>query len=175
MAYFYYDYSDSRTHSALELFGSLVGQLLHYVGLNKDVEQWISQIFQDGSRMPDNLEVLDLLVRIIRLLPLVHIVIDGLDECLVGDRSIILAGIQALAASSLTTVKVFVASRMDMDIHAVFKSHSQLKIDKNNIAQDIVHFTRGVVKNKIQPKLGFVSDGFATEIIDAISSKAQGM
>ena len=175
LAYFYCDYTESMTLRASELFGSLARQLLAHIGLTKEVEQRIGQIFQDGSRMPDNSEMLDLLLQIVRLHPRVHIVIDGLDECVVDDRPDILSGIQTLTASSDMTVKVFVASRADTDIKAVFEAHLHLKIDTNNITQDIVQFTRGAVKDKIQSKLGFVNKSLAAEIVDVLSSKAQGM
>lgn len=162
------------TLRATEMFGSLARQLLAHIGLTKAVEQRITQILQEGSRIPDNSEMLDLLLQIVRLHPRVHIVIDGLDECVV-DGPDILSGIQTLTASSDMTVKVFVASRADTDIKAVFEAHLQLQIDTNNIAQDIVQYTRGAVKDKIQSKLDFVNKSLAAEIVDVLSSKAQGM
>lgn len=124
VTYYYCDYSEKKTLDAVEIFGNLARQLLSATKITDQIERKIMSFYEDGSRTPDALEVLNILMDAVSLHKVVYLVLDGLDECHGNDRVSLLSGIQSLAnpTSGGSIVKAFVASRADVDIDKAFSA-----------------------------------------------------
>jgi hypothetical protein len=177
--HFFCNYADPITLSAAEIFGSLAKQLLTALGqISEEIEKKISKAYGDGTLIPDGTTVWHILVDIINLFKRVYIVLDGVDECKGEDRLEVISAIQSLYRSAIATgiVKIFVASRADVDIERALQTSITLSVDSSSISSDIELVIRGKVEEKSLSGELFVRDRrLLDEIIGTLTEKADGM
>lgn len=176
IVYFYCDYSDRRTLEALGIFGNFIKQLLSKTGMSDEVQSKLADAYKNGTRTPDTDELLEILFLILKPLKSVFFVLDGIDECGGSDRGELLAGIQSIAKLSPPVVKLFLASRAEVDFQRAFSSFMHLPISTSDVTPDIVSFVKDIVKAKVDSRELMVKDPLLEkEIVDALVKGAQGM
>lgn len=174
--YFYCDYSDKRTVEFPVIIGSFIKQLLLQIDMPDHIQSKLETTFQFGFRHPDIDELLEILLLVLKLFNRVFIILDGIDECGSNSRVDLLAGIRLIVGSSPITVKLFLASRAEVDFKRVFGKYICLPISVENITSDIVSFVDGIVQAKIvSGDLVVQNPALVREIVDALVKGAQGM
>src|SRR5713101_1974514 len=155
MAYYYFDFWDSKKQDCYGLVSSLVSQLSAESDSCSDV---LSKLYSDNSRgmQKPNLGALKKCLADMLSLPgqgKIYIIVDALDECpnfpgTPSAREDVLELIEELVDLKLPNVHLCVASRPEMDIRMVLESLASLKIslhDENGQKEDIIDYIKSVV------------------------------
>ena len=112
------------------------------------------------------------------MFPLHFIVIDAIDECSKIDRKSILTMLRSAMDLSHTIVKVFIASRPDLDqqVKCAFKFQHHVSMDSSGLQCDIISYVKDVVTEMISSgELVVGNPALITEIQKALADGAQGM
>lgn len=113
---------------------------------------------------------------VVQELPKVFVVVDGLDECKEKDRDYLLPWLKRLVNLARVTVKLFVASREDVDIKKIFGDCYLIAATPENVSADISSIVEDIVNTKVKEEKICVRDPrLVREIIDALVKGAQGM
>lgn len=177
MAWFYCDYMETETLEPPEIVGSIIKQLLptHLLPMSIDLQLQLEQIY-DNSRVPDIEELFDMLSRVISQLSKVFIVLDGLDECKEGERYLFLRRLQDLSNSSTTPVKLFIASREEVDIKEAIGNSLSIRTAGPQVSLDIAAVVRNLVQTRVEGRRSWSQDPvLLQEIVDALIAGARGM
>lgn len=177
LAWFYCDYSEPRTLEPVEIIGSLIKQLLpmHRLKTSLEIQLHLEQIYGDG-RVPDLEELLETFSIVIRGLVKVFVVIDGLDECKEKERECLLLWLKAVPVPPTGTVKLFIASRGEVDIKKALSHCLSIEVTAESVAPDIVAVVENVVRAKVaEDKLCVQDPVLVQEVIDALVHGARGM
>lgn len=176
VVYFYCDYSNRKTLEALGIFGNFIKQLLSKTGISDEIQSKLADIYKNGTRTPDTDELLEILLLILKPLKSVFFILDGIDECGGSDRGELVAGIQSIVKLGPPTVKLFLASRAEVDFQRAFSSFMHLPISTSDVTSDIVSFVKETVKAKVDSRELTVKDALLEkEIVDVLVKGAQGM
>jgi hypothetical protein len=108
----------------------------------------------------------------------ITIVIDGLDECYIKERSSLLASLKKYAESSAKLVKVFISSRDDRDIVVKLKDKPNITIEEQLTKGDMERFVEKELAQCIDNKdllYGEVEPELEQKIATRLLSKADGM
>ena len=109
------------------------------------------------------------------------IIIDGLDECNSQDRKreALFRGLKTIASSPGKVVKIFVASRDEMDIKVAFSDHPELWISAQDNKADIQKYVDEQLEKEIQRRLNAsgrrISAQLQTKIQKTLVDGADGM
>lgn len=173
MAYHYCDYADKETLDFSGIFGSLTRQLLSidWVSINGDIEKLITLSPDKGSTLPYNSDAVKLLREACSLLPLVYLVVDGLDECDDYVRTNVLHGLELIKNQGHTTVKILITSRSEMPAKRKPPKFLSLWLNPDSIAPDVLRVTNNLVHEKISS--GELPDddlttAFETEVVSSL-------
>jgi len=169
VAYFYCDFRDIEKTKPVNLYGSLLAQILD-LNFNELPEDIAAYHQKNKSRNPYEFELRDMLMHTLAIVPATTIVIDALDEC--QNRQDLLEGLLDLH-KSYDQVRLLVTSREESDIKQVFSGVTQLWIQAEMTASDIALFVEEEVEH--QPKLKRLKPATKTEIIKTITAEAKGM
>lgn len=134
--------------------------------------------YQHGTTKPDADDLLKILFFVLEQFSEVFLILDGVDECGGNDRTELLMAIQSILGSDTrtTTLKLFIASRPDVDLKRTFNSYITLPISVDNTTADIIPFINGIVREKVKSQELLVRDpSLVGEIIEALVNGAQGM
>lgn len=113
---------------------------------------------------------------LIKELPKVFIVLDGLDECNEKERELILPWLVMLGRSTASIIKLFV-SRVEDDIRKSFTGRNWLSIaaSSESVSLDIAMVIGNTIKTKIRDEKFCVRNPiFLQEIIDILVEKGKG-
>ncbi|KAM6503941.1 hypothetical protein JOM56_000884 [Amanita muscaria] len=160
--YFYCEYDVPTRHDSTNIFASLLHQIilstpLHSPHLSQTVNRY--QLTRDINDLP----LTDLILELSKVYEKTFIVIDGLDEC--SDLEGILTELTILAKA----LHVFVSSRDHARIRAEFESCEQIKIDMDDIVDDIRSFGKAEVgRIKVQ------NANLRDVIVDRLVAGAEG-
>src|SRR5437667_5117271 len=113
IAYYYCDFSDSKSLKTRIILGTIIRQLLENVIIPEGLEQKIDQFYRHGTRTATDDELVSILYAVIKLFPTAYICIDGLDECGKDEQATILSVVNQLSQSDQTTVKILITSRQE--------------------------------------------------------------
>ena len=111
MAGLYCDYLAHKEQSTTNMLGAILNQLLERDGIPDSLrEDFHIEKRRFGGRALQILDLVKILKTTIASLPEVFICIDGLDECLPGNRRDLLESLQDIVQTSSTT-RVFLSGR----------------------------------------------------------------
>ena len=154
----------------------MIKQLLKKNGISVSVEAKLIDLLDDGA--PDTNDLMPLFEEVLTMSPLHFIVIDAIDECSKKDRQSILTMLRSAMDISCTTVKVFIASRPDLDqqVKHTFKYQHHVSMDSLGLQCDIISYVRDVVTEMTSNGELVVSNpALINEIQEALVNGAQGM
>jgi hypothetical protein len=120
----------------------------------------------------------ELITRLLQGAGKMTIVIDGLDECSIKERSSLLASVKKYAESSAKLVKVFISSRDDRDIVVRLKDMPNMAIEEHLTKGDMKRFVEKELAQCIDNKdllFGEVEPKLEQKITTQLLSKAGGM
>lgn len=150
------------------------------------IQEYESRKAKYGAASPLNFtDAYNLAKTLCDLYPQSSIVVDALDECDQHSRHDLLHALHDLAANSSSLVKIFVTSRLDEDITAIFKPKGipTIELDTNEdreqdisqIVQDKVEeaFTsRGLLSGKLTEE---ETMRFKSQMVTILVRRAEGM
>jgi len=180
MAYYYFDFRDSKKQDCYGLVSSLVSQLSAESNSCYDV---LSELYSKYSRDAPDIDALKKCLADMLRLPKqgqFYIIVDALDECpnfpgTPSARGNVLQFVKEIVNLKLPNVNLCVASRPLMDIQLVLEPLTTLKMslhDENGQKQDIIDYIKYVVHSDTM-------DGWSEEdqnlAIDTLSQNVNGM
>ena len=181
IAYYYFDFRDSKKQDCYGLLSSLVLQL----SVQSDSRSKIlSKLYSDnGSVLTPTVTALETCLKDMLSQPgqgPIYIIVDGLDECPnpPGTRSArgkVLELIKELVDLQLPNVHLCVASRPEIDIQKVLESLNAVQIslhDEPGQEADIVTYIKSVVNSNNVPDWTEEDENL---VVKTLSQKANGM
>jgi hypothetical protein len=183
MAYYYFDFRDSKKQDCYGLLSSLISQL---AAESDPCYNILSRLYSDtgrGTRKPD-IDVLKECMTEILSLPgqgPIYVIVDALDECPnhLGSRSArkeVLELIEGLVDLKLPNVHLCVASRPEVDIRTVLEPLTRLETslhDESGQKKDIIDYITYVVYSGLG--MGRWEEEDKTLVVDTLSRRANGM
>jgi hypothetical protein len=183
VAYYYFDFKDTRKQDCRGLLSSLLTQLCarsdHYCTI-------LSELYSkhnNGSQQPSVKALTQCLKEVLALRKQgeVYIIVDAVDECpnnygMPSSRKKVLDVLQELVALQLPYVHIYVASRPEVDIQAVMESLTNRCVSihqEGGQRQDIINYIVSVVES--DPKMQRWRSEDKRLVIDTLSRKADGM
>jgi len=181
MAYYYFDFRDSKKQDCYGLLSSLILQL----SLESDpCCNILSKLYSDNNlaRKP-TLIALKKCIKDMLSQPgqgPIYIIVDALDECSNSSgtpsaRSKVMELIKELAGLELPNVHLCLASRPEIDIQKVLDSLSTLQISLHNETgqeADIIAYIKSVINSSSVPDWTEEDENL---VINTLSQKANGM
>jgi hypothetical protein len=123
-------------------------------------------------------ECKDLIMLLLNEYPQTTIVIDAMDESNPEERWRLLEALKMFISSSISLVKIFIASRDDGDLKLELEGVPNLYIHANDSADDIEAFIKREVDECIKKRRllrGEVDDTLKCKIVSTLTSDAHGM
>ena len=183
MAYYYFDFRDSKKQDCYGLVSSLVSQLSAESNSCYDVLSKLYSEYSRGVRKPDIDSLKKCLADMLGLPEQgqIYIIVDALDECpnfpgRPSPREEVLELVEELVHLKLPNVHLCVASRPEMDIRMVLESLTSLKTslhDENGQKQDIIDYIKSVVRSDRNMRRWREEDQYL--VIDTLSQNVNGM
>ncbi len=181
IAYYYFDFRDSKKQDCYGLLSSLILQL----SVRSDsCSKILSKLYSDnGPVLTPTLIALKTCIKDMLSQPgqgPIHIIVDGLDECpnSSGTRSArgkVLELIKELVDLQLPNVHLCVASRPEIDIQKALRSLKSLQIslhDEIGQEADIIAYIKSFVNSNSAPDWTEEDENL---VINTLSQKAHGM
>ena len=183
MAYYYFDFRDTKKQDCYGLLSSLISQLSSESDSCYDI---LSQLYSDnnrGIRKPD-IDTLKICMTDMLSLPgqaPIYIIVDALDECpnssgTPSAREEALELIEELVDLKLANVHLCVTSRPEIDIRMTLEPLTSLKIslhDERGQKEDIIAYIKSVVRSDKKMRRWREED--QNLVIDTLSQNADGM
>ena len=183
MAYYYFDFRDTKKQDCYGLLSSLI---LRLSAKSDSCFNILSRLYSDhdGGMVKPDIGALKKCVTDMLSLPgqaPIYVIIDGVDECpnfpgRPSAREEVLDLIEELVNLKLPNLHLCVASRPEMDIRDVFKSLTSLKVslhDEHGQKEDIIAYIKYVVRSDRSMRRWKEEDKRLA--IDTLSDKADGM
>ena len=183
MAYFYFDFRDTKKQDCYGLLSSLISQLS---AESDSCYNILSQLYSDntrGIRKPD-IDALKICMKDMLSLPgqaPIYIIVDALDECpnfsgSPSAREEVLELIEELVDLKLPNVHLCATSRPEIDIRMTLEPLTSLKIslhDERGQNEDIIAYIKSVVRSDKKMRRWREED--QDFVIDTLSQNADGM
>jgi hypothetical protein len=183
MAYYYFDFRDTKKQDCYGLLSSLISQLSSESDSCYNI---LSQLYSDntrGIRKPD-IDALKICLTDMLSLPgqaPIYIIIDALDECpnfsgTPSAREEVLELIEEIVDLKLPNVHLCVTSRPEVDIRMTLEPLTSLKIslhDERGQKGDIIAYIKSVVRSDKKMRKWREED--QNLVIDTLSRNADGM
>ena len=183
LAYFYFDFRDSKKQDLCGLLSSLLSQLSAKSDSYHNLLSQLYSDYADGTRKPPNRALIASMKETLRLpgQGQIYIVVDALDECpdtssVPSARQEVLKLIGELVDLKLPNVHVCVSSRPEIDIRMILEpltSHQLSLHDEKGQKEDIVDYIKSVVYSDRWMQRWREEDKQLT--IDMLSDNAGGM
>jgi hypothetical protein len=183
MTYFYCDFRDSKKQEITGLLASLVAQLSAKSDICHHILSILYSEHDGGSTRPDNISLLRCLEKMLKSegLPIMYIIIDGLDECPSGcgvksPRERVLELVKKLVDLHLPNVRICATSRPEADIQAALASltpHTISLHGEDGQRKDIVDYIRAIVYSDQKMRRWRKED--KEMVIRTLSERADGM
>ena len=175
LAYFYFNFNDSKKLVYRNMLHSLVFQLL---GRCSGPLRDLYKRTDNGSQQPTLDELLEVLKKSIGFFSHAFIVIDGLDECIGPERTNVLKFLAEIQSWNLQPLHILVASRLEQEIKEKMESlpcacHVDLHGATSRIDQDIHRFLIAQLEN--DPHLNKWEAKEKVSIRNALVARADGM
>jgi hypothetical protein len=183
MAYYYFDFRDTKKQDCHGLLSSLILQLSAESDSCFNV---LSQLYSDHSRgiRKPNTDALKKCMTDMLSLPSqapAYMILDAIDECpntsgTPSAREEVLQLIEELVNLKLSNLRLCVASRPEMDIRVVLEPLTSLKVslhDESGQKEDIIKYIKSTVHSDWSMRRWKEED--KQLVIDTLSNKADGM
>jgi hypothetical protein len=183
LAFFYCDFKEDQKKDLRGLLSSLLVQLCHQSDSYCDVLSKFYSEYANGSRYPGDDALAGCLKDLLKLpghAP-VYLIVDALDECpntssIPSPRSDVLNLIEELNKSEISTLRICVTSRTEMDIRDVLDPlvpHTVSLHDERGQKNDIEEYITSVINTDPKNKRWKAAD--KRLVIDVLTRKADGM
>jgi len=182
-AYFYCDFRDSKKQDSSGLLSSFLAQL---AAESNACFHLLSALYSDcgaGTRQPSDDALLDCLKKMLNIerLPIIHVIIDGLDECpsapgVKPPLERVLEVVENLVNSRLSNVRICATSRLEADIQASLAPLASQTISLHNEdgqRKDIREYVRSTVYSDRRMRRWGVDN--KEMVIDNLSQRDGGM
>ena len=181
IAYYYFDFRDSKKQDCEGLLSSLVLQLsVQSDSCSKNLSKLYSDV---GPVLTPTVNALKICIKDMLSQPRqgrIYIVVDGLDECpnppgMRSPRGKVLELIKELVELQLPNVHLCVASRPEIDIQKVLESLNPVQIclhDEPGQGADIVTYIKSAVNSNKVPDWTEEDENL---VVRTLSQKANGM
>jgi hypothetical protein len=158
MAYFFFDFNDTRKQDARALLASVLVQLGSQSAsfCNMLLEFYLA--YQNGSKQPSRSDLFPCLEKMLRVpgtVP-IYLIIDALDECpdtseVQSPRAKVLELLEELVGFQFPSLRLCVASRSEVDIRNVLEpltsTRNRISLqDEDGQKKDIADYVSSVVK-----------------------------
>ena len=183
MAYFYFDFRDSKKQEVTGLLASIVTQLSAKSDAFHNILFSLYSNYDAGSLRPDDDALLSCSETMLKTegQPIVYIIIDALDECpndfgVNSPREWVLDLVNKLVEFHLPNVRICATSRPEADIQAAFASSASHTVSLHGeVGQknDIAHYVRSIVYSKREMRRWKEED--KELVISTLSQKSDGM
>lgn len=169
LIYFYCDFKDPAKQNSVNIYGSLIAQLIEQVtGIPDEVDA----LYSKCNMRPAALEHLkNVFSRLIQSFSKVFIIIDGLDEC--ADRANVLDGLLELKNSPNGNTNVLVTSRNDPTTRLALSGVPNLTMEAENVGADIKLYVKSEIERRV--KLRRLKPEMKAEITTRLVDGANGM
>lgn len=169
LVYFYCDFKDPAKQNAVNLYGSLIAQLIEQA---LEIPDEVDALYSKYNKRPAVLDHLkDVFSGLIQNLPKVFIIIDGLDEC--TDRATVLDGLLELKNHPKGNTNVLVTSRNDPATRLALSSVPNLAMKAENVGADIELYVKSEMEQRV--KLRRLKPEIKAEITVKLVDRANGM
>ncbi len=182
-AYFYCDFRDSKKQDSSGLLSSFLAQL---AAESNACFHILSALYSDcgaGTRQPSDDALLDCLKKMLNIerLPIIYIIIDGLDECpsapgVKPPLERVLEVVENLVNFRLSNVRICATSRLEADIQASLAPLASQTISLHNEdgqRKDIREYVRSTVYSDRRMRRWGVDN--KEMVIDNLSQRDGGM
>jgi hypothetical protein len=161
MAYFFFDFKDTAKQDARSFLSSVLVQLSSQSDSLYAILLEFYIAHQRGSKQPSDgvlLQCLEKMLRVSGKVP-IYVIIDGVDECpdFSGVRPLrenVLKLLEKLVGFHLSNLRLYVASRSEIDIRSVFEpltsTSSRISLhDEDGQKKDIADYVNSVIYSDI--------------------------
>jgi hypothetical protein len=183
VAFYYFDFKDTKKQDCRGLLSSLLIQLCARSNQYFDILLNLYLKHNDGSQQVSVNDLTQCLKDVLALPNQgeVYIIVDAVDECpnnygMPSPRKMVLNVLQELVSLQLPYVHVCVASRPEVDIQAVMESLTTRCVSlhrEGGQRQDIIDYIKYVVES--DPKMQRWRPEDKRLVVDTLSQKADGM
>ena len=185
MAYFYFDFKDTRKQDARALLTSLVIQLCDQSDSFCDILLGLHSAHRGGSQQPTNIALAQSLKKMITTAETVpiYLIIDALDECpdtsgLQSSREEVLELVVDLLGSHNSNLRLFITSRPEIDIRSSLEQWTSESYrislhDQSGQKEDITNYIRSVVYSDKKMKRWRAED--KELVTETLSDRVDGM
>lgn len=101
------------------------------------------------------------------------IIIDALDECPASRR--VLDTLKSVQEGSSNKIKLFLSSRLHMELDDVFTNLQRLTIGENTTRMDLEHYINKEIDSRHNTPPGWIRMGFKERFKRALTQYAQGV
>jgi hypothetical protein len=183
MAYFFFDFKDTRKQDAQALLSSLVVQLGHQSDPFYNILSTCYLTHQCGARQPTDRALTKCLEDILKAsgeVPM-YLIFDALDECpnttgIPSSRDKVLGLVEKLVKLNLPSLRLCITSRPEIDIRTFIDPLTSARIslhDQDGQKKDIVDYVNSVVHSDKNMRRWREED--KKLVIDVLSERADGM
>jgi hypothetical protein len=185
MAYFYFDFRETRKQHWRDLVPSLLIQLSSRSGPRCDILSRLYSDHDDGAKQPNDDALKRCLIEMltVRDRHSTYLIIDAIDECpdtleVPSPRNRILQLLDELVDLQIPNLRICVTSRPEFDIRdflAPLTSRQVSLHDQSGQNQDIADYVRSVVYSKSEPHMRRWRTEDKEFVIETLSERADGM
>jgi ankyrin repeat domain-containing protein 50 len=178
MAYYYFDFSDTRKQNVRNMLNSLIAQICHQ---RRELLEAVTSFYRqyyDGRMVPSISDLTDLLACSTEGFMDVYFVLDALDECPpsgpAATRADVLKTLKAIKGWGDQRIHLLVTSRNEVDIeHELTPIITDGPLDvREFIDEDIKLYIRNELSS---PKFQHWSPGIAADVEESLIKRADGM
>ena len=188
IAYYYFDFKDTRKQDCRGLVSSLITQLStrrsHHI---YDILSNFYEAHENGSRLPSEVDLIRCLKNLLEISGQgeVYVIIDAVDECagerpynpgIPSPRENVLRLIKELVNLRHPDIRVCITSRPEVDIRTVLDplaSHAMSLHDQAGQKGDIIDYVKSFVESEANMRRW--RQGDRQLVIDTLSQTANGM
>jgi hypothetical protein len=187
MAYFYFDFRDTKKQHLCDLVPSLLTQLSACSGPCCDILSYLYSAHDKGKKQPSDSELAKCLIQMLTLLATdqhpTYLIIDALDESpstsgIPSSREKVLWFVKELIELCLPNLHICATSRPEIDIRDVLKPLTSRRVslhDQSGQKKDIEDYVKSVVYSNLEP----IMKRWRTEdkelVVEVLTERADGM
>ena len=174
--YYYCDYADHGSLQTNRILGTLLKQLIPEDEIPAEIEPKILKAYKDGTRSPETSDLMELIFSLMQRLPMVYIVLDGLDECERSVKQNILSFLEHLSTLTGANVHTFVSCRDEDQLLRSLNSYTRIRLTAAALETDIKSFVEGSVRARIVSRqLTIRNLELEHQIVGELVQKSHGM
>ena len=185
MAYFYFDFRDTKKQGLRDLLTSLLTQLSARSGPRCDILSDLYSAHDEGGNQPSDstlVERLKMMLRLPNQRP-TYLIIDALDESpttsgIPSPRETVLELLEELVNLSLPDLHICVTSRPEIDIRNILEPLTSRRVslhDQSGQRKDIEDYVRSVVYSGSEQIMRRWKMEDKELVIETLSERADGM